>query len=68
MLSYNNSADLAIGTIYKLYGFMFPNISQSKNYLNILMLLQWAVLLTIHALFTVKLNLVVESWLSEFTF
>lgn len=40
MLSYNNSADLAIGTIYKLYGFMFPNISQSKNYLNILMLLQ----------------------------
>lgn len=47
MLNFNNSADSAVGSIYKLYRFVFPNISHSKNYLSVLMLLQREVLLTI---------------------
>lgn len=39
MLNSNNSADSALGSIYKLYRSAFPNISHSENYLSVLMLL-----------------------------
>lgn len=45
MLSYNISADSAIGSFYNLYGFTFPDVSQSKSCVDILML-QWAALLS----------------------
>lgn len=61
MLNSNNSADSAVGSIYKLYGFVFPNISHRKNYLSF-DVLQWEVLLTIlTGLFVIKLNLIEES-------
>lgn len=60
MLNSNNSADSAVGSIYKLYGFVFPNISHSKNYLSF-DVLQWEVLLTILTdLFVIRLNLLQE--------
>lgn len=56
MLNSNNSADSALGSIYKLYRSAFPNISHSENYLSVLMLLQSSQTYIV----LIKLNFMVE--------